>query len=85
MDFIFKDKIGGNLYADCYTATSPAEGKGERDIIYRLKVIKPQFVNDTLKTHLQQQLCDLKQLNIENLFLPELIEENNAFIIIMAA
>ena len=77
MDFIFKDKLGSNFYADSYIAYSPNESQ----VLYRLKIIKPKFVDEGMKSYLHQQLSYIEQLDIEGVFLPELIEADDTFII----
>ncbi len=77
MELIFKQKLGSNFYAESYVAYAA----NESEVLYRVKVVKPQFLDKALKSYLQQQLEYLQELNIEGLRLPELLEVENAFLI----
>ena len=77
MNIKYKQKLGSNFYAECYLATAV----DDRHTRYRAKVIKPKFVDEGMKAYLHQRLSYLKQLDIEGLCLPELIDENGQFFI----
>ncbi|MBV1869805.1 MAG: PAS domain S-box protein [Gammaproteobacteria bacterium] len=77
MNIKYKQKLGSNFYAECYLATAA----NDRHTRYRAKVIKPKFVDEGMKAYLYQRLSYMKQLDIEGLCLPELIDENGQFYI----
>ncbi|MBV1881683.1 MAG: AAA family ATPase [Pseudomonadales bacterium] len=103
MDFVFKEKLGSNFYADCYIATSRKSAttsaqqkpyqqaspqrnpsprtKKQDESICRVKVIKPQFIDSAMKNYLVQQLSYMKQLNIDDIHIPELIETDGSLIL----
>ncbi len=76
MELIFKQKLGSNFYAENYIAYAA----NENEVLYRVKVVKPQFLDKALKSYLYQQLEYLQELDIEGLLLPELLEIENAFL-----
>ncbi|MBL4782215.1 MAG: PAS domain S-box protein [Porticoccaceae bacterium] len=77
MDLKLIEKLGSNFYADSYIVCV----KGEEEVKYRAKIVKPQFVDDALKVYLHQQLSLLEQLKIDNLPLPEIIDTDSGIIL----